>query len=131
MNMKMIIKTDIELENGAICDCFCCNGFAFAVEQSKEERKFCYYLNYPTLEEVEHNDDMCKEIISYCGFNDINFGDIMLTYGQVNKPIKENLIKVLDAMANKLKEDNLSEKQNELINMAYKNIGCVIFGMNI
>lgn len=129
--MKMIIKTDIELENGAICDCFCCNGFAFAVEQSNEERKFCYHINYPTIEEVLHNNDMCNEIISYCGFNDINFGDIMLTYGKINKPIKDNLIMILDAMAQKLKEDNLSEKYYELINMAYKYIGCVVFSMNM
>lgn len=124
----MIIKTDIELQTGAIVDCFCCNGFAFAVEQSKEERKFCYYLNYPTLEKVLSNDDMCAEILTYCGLydltkNDINFGDIMLTYGEISKPIKDNL----NTMVEKLKQNSLN---NDLINIAYKQINCVLSNMN-
>lgn len=127
---KLIIKTDVELNNGVIADCFCINGFALAVEQSNEERKFSFCLSYPTLEDVLKDKDMCHEIISYCGFNDINFGDIMLTYSEIVKPNKDKLTELLDIVFEQLKEDNLTDKNNKLLNMVYPIIGCILFNMN-
>ena len=127
---KLIIKTDVELNHGVIADCFCINGFALAVEQSDEERKFSFCLSYPTLEDVLTDKDKCHEIISYCGFNDINFGDIMLTYSEIVKPNKENLNELLDIVLEQLKEDNLTDKNNKLLNMVYPIIGCILFNMN-
>lgn len=132
---KLIIKTDVELNNGVIADCFCINGFALAVEQSDEERKFSFCLSYPTLEDVLTDKDKCHEILTYCGLWDltdkeINFGDIMLTFGEIIPPNKENLNELLDVVLERLKQSNLSEKTENLLNMVYPILGCIIFNAN-
>lgn len=132
---KLIIKTDIELNNGVMVDCVCCNGFALAIEQSEEERKFAFYLTYPTLEQVLDNNDMCKEVLTYCGLydltsKDINFGDIMLTYSEISKPNKENLNELLEIVLEQLKTNNLDIEEEKLLNITYPIIGCIIFNIN-
>lgn len=132
---KLIIKTDVELNNGVIVDCFCINGFALAVEQSDEERKFSFCLSYPTLEDILKDKDMCHEVLTYCGLwdltdKDIHYGDIMLTHNEIVKPNKDKLTELLDIVFEQLKEDNLSDNNKKLLNMVYPIIGCILFNMN-
>lgn len=84
--MDMIVKTDVELENGAMVDVCCFDGIGIAIDID-EDSKF-YILTYPKLKELTLNEDDIKEVLTHCGLydltaKDIHYGDIMLTYGEI------------------------------------------------
>ena len=135
-NQYIMIKTDIELSNGIMADVFCCNGYAIAVEQSEVDRNMCYFLTYPILEDVLADQDMTNEVLTYCGLydlqaSDLNYGDIMLTYGKVDKVnSKETLLSILNDIAREIPKCDVVETE-KLLYMFHKNVACILVGFNM
>ena len=132
----IIIKTDIELQNGALADCFCIDKFAFAIEQSDEERKFCSFLKYPSLQDVVNDEDMAQEVLTYCGLydltpKDLNYGDLLLAYGEIfTGPTKSEIKALFDEIGTILTKD-ISREEEELLELAYKYLSCILYATSI
>lgn len=132
----IILKTDIELPNGTIADCLCADKLAIAIEQSEEERKFCYFLKYPTLQEVLNDRVMTNEVLTYCGLydlnaKDLNYGDLMLTYGEIFTGATKAEIKALYDEIGTILTKYINREGEELLKLAYKCLACVVLGYNI
>ncbi len=96
--VQKIIKTDVFFvdknifkdNNEHYYDVECYNGYAKAHLKTKDDNA-PQKLNiiYPKIEDVLLNDELCREILDYCGLwdlekKDINYGDIMLYCGEIN-----------------------------------------------
>ena len=71
-------------------DCKCYDGYAIcsAIDDKEEHKKI--KVTYPLRDEILANEQMCEEVLEYRGLydltkTDIHFGDIMVSYGKIEK----------------------------------------------
>lgn len=75
-------------------DCKCYDGVAFCYEVNSENVLPDLIVEYPKRENVMKDEELCEYILRYCGlydlgYEDINYGDIMLALGNINKTKRE------------------------------------------
>ena len=68
--------------------CYDGYGIGYLIDADDYETPTYIKVIYPTLQEVLADDGMASEVLEYCGLydlepSDINYGDIMLTYGEI------------------------------------------------
>jgi hypothetical protein len=119
-----------------MCVCFCSDKLAIAIEQSDEERKFCYFLQYPSLQEVLDSKALTNDVLRYCGLydlsaKDLNYGDLMLTYGEIFTGATKAEIKALYDEIETMLTKYINREEEELLKLAYKCLACVVLGYNI
>jgi hypothetical protein len=73
------------------CDCY--DGVAFCYERNTSKVLPDLIVEYPKREDVMQDKMLCDCILKYCGlydlgYEDINYGDIMLALGKINKKQK-------------------------------------------
>lgn len=132
----IVIKTDVELQHGAMCVCFCSDKLAIAIEQSDEERKFCYFLQYPSLQEVLNSKALTNDVLRYCGLydltaKDLNYGDLMLTFGEIYSGATKAEIKALFDEIGTILTKDISQEEEELLNLAYKYLSCILYATTL
>lgn len=128
------IRTCVELSNGVMANCFCGNQLAFAVDNV--ENKYGYFLKYPSLQEIVSDDDKAKEVLTYCGLYDLKAkdilnGDIMLTYGTICSGVTKKEIQDLFDEIGAILTKDISQEEEELFNIAYKNLSCILYATTI
>jgi hypothetical protein len=90
---KEIFFSDFEIfqdNNEHAYNCKCYDGYAVCNAVEPNEMKKTFRVTYPLRKEVLKNEQMCKEVLEYRGLydltkTDIHFGDIMVTYGKIEK----------------------------------------------
>lgn len=76
--------------NEHLYECKCYDGYAIcSAIDDKEEHKMIK-VTYPLRDEILANEQMYEEVLEYRGLfdltkDDIHYGDIMLTYGKIEK----------------------------------------------
>ena len=94
LNNKKIFKDNIEHPY----DCVCYDGYAIcrAIQcEGNENVPPILKINYPLRKEIMKSNAKCNSILAYRGLYDlskknITYGDIMLSYGVIEKPKPKN-----------------------------------------
>lgn len=77
-----------------IFDCWCYDGIAYCFLPNSVNVLPDLIVKYPKREDVIKDEELCAYILRYCGlydlgYEDINYGDIMLSLGNINKTKRE------------------------------------------
>ena len=93
MTMDYILETSVEVligGNEVTYDMECYDGYAIGKLADDVDAPATIRMEYPKLEDVLDDDDLCLSILFYRGLfdktaNDIHYGDIMMYLGGIVK----------------------------------------------